>query len=586
MKKPRSLPLATPIWLASALLVASLTGCASSGTQAASDKVDPLERYRKQAVEWKTCDPTILGNEEDWGDDPDEDEEIDISMDSAKRKYGNRLRCASIRAPLDWAKPDRGDVVISLLRLAARKPDQRRGSLLINPGGPGADGLPMAFNIEQLLIEKGDAEHPERALHLQLVNEYDMVGFSPRGTGASTQLRCASNELVHTLDYSAAGMTPQNIANARYNNRKETEACLKNPITPFINTDATARDMDLIRGLLGDGKLNYLGYSYGTWLGAWYASLFPDRVGRMVLDSYIDFSRPLDFVPPQIPARQRALDDILIPYAVRHARHFQLGTSEAAVRRSMADLSARMQHTVAVPLMLTGYRRDGADDFLEIIAIARELDGLFKSMPKPLNFAAAEKAAQRLPFITRIPARKADRQIIAQRLLASYFESLRNPKRESLDLDFNASTYAAIRCNDAPASVDENAWEKRIKESAEHSPHFFFGLYGNPCTTWTRPSVTQPDWSPLRTLDLLLVQSQYDVATPLEGANAFFDQLPRAYRVYVRGELEHGVFPYRDKNCVDQTVARYLLGESPAQRETVCPAHPLPLDARKPENRK
>ena len=101
MKKPRSLPLATPIWLASVRLVASLTGCASSGTQAASAKVDPLERYRKQAVEWKTCDSTILGNEDDWGDDPDEDEEIDIYMDSAKRKYGNRLRCASIRAPLD-----------------------------------------------------------------------------------------------------------------------------------------------------------------------------------------------------------------------------------------------------------------------------------------------------------------------------------------------------------------------------------------------------------------------------------------------------------------------------------------------------
>lgn len=254
MKKSRHMPLTTPVWLASALLIAGLSACTSITAPAQSAKTDPLERYRRQVLEWKTCDSTILGSEEDWGDDPDEDDEIDISMDNAKRKYGNRLRCASLRAPLDWSNTDRGDVVISLLRLAASKPDQRRGALLINPGGPGADGLPMAFNIEQLLIEKGDANHPERALHQRLVDEYDMIGFSPRGTGASTQLRCASNELTHPLDHSVAGMTPRNIANARYNSRKEAEACLKNPVTPFINTDATARDMDLIRDLLGEEK--------------------------------------------------------------------------------------------------------------------------------------------------------------------------------------------------------------------------------------------------------------------------------------------------------------------------------------------
>ena len=339
--------------------------------------------------------------------------------------------------------------------------------------------------------------------------------------------------------------------------------------------------MDLIRDLLGEEKLNYLGYSYGTWLGAWYASLFPERVGRMVLDSYIDFSRPLDIIAPQIPARQRALDEILIPYAVRHARHFQLGTSEAAVRTHMAKLSPRMQQKIAVPLVLTAYKRDGADQFLEVIAIARELDQLFTTMPKPLDRATAEKAAQRLPFIRRDAERKAGRQVIAQRLLASYFETLPHPRREGLDMDFNASTYAAIRCNDAPASTDLTAWEKQLQDAAERAPHFFFGLYNNTCATWVRPDLKQPDPTPLQSLDLMLVQSQYDVVTPVEGANAFFARLPRAFRVYVPGELEHGLFPYRDRNFVDLTVTRYLLGEPPAQRETVCSALPLEQDARK-----
>ena len=100
----------------------------------------------------------------------------------------------------------------------------------------------------------------------------------------------------------------------------------------------------------------------------------------------------------------------------------------------------------------------------------------------------------------------------------------------------------------------------------------------NPCVYWGGPRVTQPDLAAAQQLDLLMVQSQYDAATPLEGANRFFAQLPNARRVYVPGEYQHALFPYYD-TCVDATIARYLLGETPAQRETVCPALPLKQDA-------
>lgn len=91
-----------------------------------------------------------------------------------------------------------------------------------------------------------------------------MVGFSPRGTGASPRLQCATNELMKDVEFAPTSRNAQNTANMLYNARKIAEACQKNPLTPFINSEATARDMDLIRGLLGDEKPNYVGYSYGT----------------------------------------------------------------------------------------------------------------------------------------------------------------------------------------------------------------------------------------------------------------------------------------------------------------------------------
>ena len=132
------------------------------------------------------------------------------------------------------------------MRLAAGEPKKRRGALIFNPGGPGGDGLRMslqlwgAFRLSNHAVTQG-------AKNLRLLAEYDMIGFSPRGTGASTNAHCASNELGHYLDF-----TPDGVAKGSFNKRienakKTAEACLKNPLIPFFNSSATARDMDLIR---------------------------------------------------------------------------------------------------------------------------------------------------------------------------------------------------------------------------------------------------------------------------------------------------------------------------------------------------
>ena len=225
-------------------VVASLlSSCGGGGNSETAPPPDPLKKYREQTVQWSECDSSILGSRSD-------------EYDDLWELSGDRLRCSSVRAPLDWSNPQRGDVIISVMRLTTASPEKRRGTLLFNPGGPGTDGLKLTFRLLNA-FSKSNPDSPQGALQLSLLAEYDAVGFSPRGVGASTRLQCETNELERPVDTSLAGWDATgNIANVIYNSRKKAEACSKNPITPYINTDATARDMDLVRSLLGEKKLN------------------------------------------------------------------------------------------------------------------------------------------------------------------------------------------------------------------------------------------------------------------------------------------------------------------------------------------
>lgn len=552
--------------LACTTIIAGLGACGGDGDP------DPLQKYREQTVQWTECDSTILGYESP-------------GMKELRTAAGDRLRCGFVRAPLDWSNADRGDVVVGVMRLAAGKPDKRRGALLFNPGGPGGDGLGMTFTLFGAFY-KSNPDNPQGARQLRVLDEYDMVGFSPRGTGASTQLQCGTNEVERILYTSAAEWdTPENIANAHYNGSKTAEACLKNPITPYINTDATARDMDLIRGLLGEEKLNYVGYSYGTWLGAWYASLFPEKVGRMVLDSSADFTTTLEqtVLVAQPPARQRLFDDVMVPYAIRHAGYFQLGTSEAALRAIMPGLSPRVQQLLSDSLASSGYRRESADSYLEDIAVARGLDAALKSVPDPSNMDAVDAALDQYVFDPSSPTRNAFFRLRAELMQQRYAATWIRPGQRSISLDASTSVLMAVHCNDTAATTDLTAWTALVRGLAQHSPMFFSGLLQmHTCAFWSGPKVSKPDPAPMKPLDVLFVQSQYDSATNTDGATAFFAQLPGAHRVYVKGDYQHGIYPYED-SCVDPLVTNYLLGESPREREAVCQGHPLAQDANTPD---
>ena len=546
-------------WLSVAAVVASLVACGGSSNSSAPD---PLQPYRTQTLQWTACDGSILGQPEE-------------ATREVWQRLGERLQCSTLRVPMDWAQPERSDVLVSVMRLAAADPAQRRGALLFNPGGPGADGLEQTFSLFWAFGQSNPAS-AQGALQLRLLASYDMVGFSPRGTGASTRLHCATNELQRPLPLLPSGVSDENLANAAYNDRKTAEACLKNPLTPYINTDATARDMDLLRELLGEAKLNYVGYSYGTWLGGWYASLFPGNVGRMVLDSAMDYSQPLEktFVG-QALARRTLHDTLLLPYAARHPDYFQLGRSAPEIAAKLDAISPQMREALGSILSGLTYSRFSADTYLAALNAAFWVERTLATLPDPSDKYAMETAVRQQVFVAGDSQRDQVLRGQARAIYEAYHQTFFSPP-QPIDLSVSKSSYWAVRCNDDVATTDLPTWNALVRSTTMAAP--LHTNLENPCAYWGGPRVTKPNVAAMQGLQVLMVQSQYDGATPTAGANRFFAQLPNARRVDVPNEFQHGVFPYTDA-CVDTSVVRYLLGEAPTERETTCPAQPLQQDA-------
>ena len=189
------------------------------------------------------------------------------------------LECATVQVPLDWSDPYSETIEIALNRHTAREPDARIGSLLINPGGPGMSGLDLT---ERFVLTAGQS----------VLDSYDVVGFDPRGVGESTPVQCGSDDEIDARYLRDIHIKTQADLDAAIQETADFAAqCreLSGPIIEYVDTASAAHDMDVIRAAVGDEQLNYLGYSYGSQLGANYAQLYPQNVGRMVLDGAFDF---------------------------------------------------------------------------------------------------------------------------------------------------------------------------------------------------------------------------------------------------------------------------------------------------------
>ena len=302
MSRSRKLALA----LAAVLVVPLLATNTATAARPARGPVDPPvpaipQKYLDQPINWSVC-----------------------SFDaSVKRLYPQAptTNCAKVTVPMDWAHPDaHPDIQIAIAYSQAT--GTSKGLMTTNPGGPGGAGLSLSAS---LAVEK-----------TQLFSDFDLLGFDPRGFGQSTPLQC----LTTTERLNALPTTPDHKERTRQTHEVEVaeaklwaDACSATEFGQFVSSQQTVYDMDFLRALFKARQLNFIGYSYGTWLGGWYADTYPSKVGRFVIDSNMDWTHTQwDNVNFDPFSGQRRRDTQFFPWIARHADMIQgLGSTSQQV---------------------------------------------------------------------------------------------------------------------------------------------------------------------------------------------------------------------------------------------------------------
>ncbi|WP_290062878.1 alpha/beta fold hydrolase [Amycolatopsis solani] len=465
-------------------------------------------------------------------------------------------QCARVTVPRDWAAPAAGpELEVSISRVAAT--GERRGAILLNPGGPGGQGTPLAGSLAAL-------EPTVSAL-------YDFVGMDPRGTGhAGTddhgfQCQVPAGRLpsgpLDARDRSAAS-----IAAHQQTPRAVAEACQSDALAPFVTTWQTAHDMDLVRTLLGDEKLNYLGYSYGTWLGAKYAALFPGHSGKFVLDSSVDFEGRLQADFEAFPViDQRQFDDVYLPWL---ARNFpaQLGKTAAEVKVKWERVRAYYATQGLAPDTFDGVFVGNGSPLQWVLGAlvfllgAQALDGGPPADPTDLD------AVSRTTFGVPAAELTTDRVVAAAPKLAP-------------DYTQAPGTRYAVACGDQPTR--STAWYRHLSDRQGPRYPLFGWAYGlgETCGPWSEPPRHDLPGVPAEAVaDILVVQGEFDPQTGYEqatsGARAAGVPL-----VSVDDSPFHGQYALAGNPCVDGLVNVFLVKNS-RPRSTTCPGVPLPGEDR------
>ena len=529
-----------------------------------------LAEFEEQEVNWAVCDPDLFFE----------------GLVEPLAALGDRLECATLKTPLDWGNPSLDSVNLGVLRVKAGDESKRKGAILTNPGGPGGDGLSFGALLG-LVFAEGSIEEfgfPSAAPELltQVSEEYDIVGFSPRGVGGSFQYFCGSNATVPPTNF-YTDRSEENVQAQLETAEVVAEACLNNPLYQYLDTEQTARDMDLIRIVLGDEKMNFLGYSYGSWLGAWYAKLFPENSGNIVLDGNVEFSidwqkTDFDFVM----GFERAFREVALPYAARNNAVFGLGDTADEIYEIYDALERELKGAlVQGDLSIIGDLYSSAlvgEVALKLVAAAG-VQSVIETFG-PVTQDTIEAFLEEVEAYTYLPDEDTNAAVreIAVLLAEDYFffleESLDRAERD-IALSPGGALYTAITCNDSPWSKDPQFRIEKGDELNELYPLLGGGETSQPCTYWPEPTTAMPD-VPENISPILMVQNGYDAATPSEGAVAAFKTLPDAKFLYVENEMTHTSFPYNTE-CLDATVAAYLLdGSLPKADITNCQAKPLP----------
>ena len=471
---------------------------------------------------------------------------------------GTAFQCATVTVPLDYDNPQGQTITVALKKLPSTS-SSPRGSVFLNPGGPGGSGISL-IESQAELYKSGDLS--------EVLANYDVIGFDPRGVGQSTPITCWTPEDVQAIlagqaEVPFSPLTPGSAADIVTQGSREAAACEEHTEVPEIldhaDTRSVARDMDVMRALVGDKDLNYLGYSYGTYLGAVYTELFPDNIGRVVLDSAMDPTMARqDPMEGDAAAGEQSLRTYI--ESQQGQAGFPLsGTTDAAV----AQLATFLDGLDADPLTVSGsgtpLNRAKAVDAISALVTASPdkwpllTEGLSQAMNAhdgtTLKTNAESVSGDNTPPTT-------EKQVV-----------------EKLQL---INVFSANRCLDFPDTGNEASWDAALASYRHDYPVFHSALPQTDafCHGWGHTSKTKAvDVDVEATNPVLVVGILHDPNTPYPWSQAMVSRIRNSHLLSV-DMYGHGA---TGRNaCTSAKVSDFLVNGTLPSGGEVCAADPEP----------
>lgn len=496
----------------SAVLSAMLSAVVVTGVMATPAAAAPDVQTAAPKLAWDGC-LDVLG------------EKSDVVTSIVTELFGSK--CGRLSVPVDDADPIGAQVQLAVIKIPAS--GERIGSLLVNPGGPGASAIDAAIGLGTALAGNPITEH------------FDIVAFDPRGVGYSTpEVRCRTDAEFDAwrrepmVDYSKAGVAA--IEKLYVDYAQECVDKLGKPFLASVGTASAAKDMDRVRQALGDDKLNYLGFSYGTELGAAYLQQFPDRVRAMVLDGAIDpTDDPVESVVQQMVGFQTAFND----YAAACAKSAgcPLGTDPSqAVNR---------YHQLVDPLVA----KPGPTEDPRGLSYQDAVTGTINALYSPQYWKFLTSGLLGLQ-------RGTDAGDLL--LLADEYDG----RDDDGHYDNGQDAFNAIRCVDAPTPSDPAVWAAADLKTRQLAPFLSYGQFTgfaprDMCAFWPVPPTSAPhSASPAPAGSVVVVSTTHDPATPYQAGVDLARQL-QAPLISFDGTQHTAVF--NGDECVDNAIVKYLV---------------------------
>ena len=479
-----------------------------------------LESFYGQKVEWYDCVATA-------------------GVEKSAEKTG--FQCAKVTVPLDYSQPDGQTIEIAMKKHLATG-SVRQGTLFMNPGGPGGSGVD---NVGAMAT----------TTFAGVQKAYDIIGFDPRGVGSSTAITCSTDaeakamEGVSPVDGAGAPVAFEKRATVMSERFKQLEADCASRTKPtelldHVDTVSVARDLDVLRALSGDQKLNYTGFSYGTYLGATYAELFPANTGRLVLDGALD---------PSLTYNERRQGQAL------------------GFERALRNYVAWCQSGQSCPL--SGDTDAGVQQIGDVFTSANQSPVPSSDPNRPVT---GEEMKRIVGFILYFPesswsaVSEALGQVINEHD-ASAFRAMAD--QIAAQPQVNAGANIGINCLDYRVEGNMATWTAQSKELERIAPRFATvteaGDLG--CQAWGHTG-TQPSKAlhAKGAAPILVIGTTGDPATPYEWAEALADQLDSGQLLTWEGNGHAAYTNSGHGPCVTQAVDTYLLTGTMPKKGLTC----------------